>query len=1586
VPFRTNCPNCDSSYNLPDNMAGKKVRCKQCQQVFEANPPRSKTAPQPGAAAKKPPAAAPRRPAPADDPPRPVKKAPRRDQDWDEDDAPPSRRRPEPRRRRSLPLILILVFGLLLLLGGGAVAVVVLVPGLLPGSQPKGIPVAQVPVNNPLQGVIPPPVDGNGQQPPEQKEPQPPKNDPVPPPQKDPAQPPPKNDPPEPKKDPVEPPKKDPVPLPPPPEKDVKQLPDTVGDVVAGGGGRFLIMTLPKSRKIAVFDAAERKVTKYLPVAEDTVKIAACLDKLFVILPTANVIQRYGLDTLERETTAQAPTTNPVGVALLGSASRGPLVLMAEGKGFGQTETFFLDPYTLKAIPDLKLVRAPFGGGVKGIPWRISGDGNVLTSYNPGSSPQGHTAYLRSGNEYKPSGLPGEAGGTMAPGPEGRFLYTARGIYTREGKPSGKMGGYGDGSRFCLPAAEGETFYLRIDVPGFPHGDRSGKTGTLYLHINGDDRPLAALPQVEVVRGLNTWGREPFGVDKRFFLIPSAALLVVLPETQDRLLTYRVDIDGLLLRAEQDFLLVLSRPPLTAKKGAEYRYQMTVKSKKGGIKYKLEGAPKGMEVSPTGLIKWAVPADFAEPQADVIVTIGDAGGQEIFHNFTVAVANEMGGADVAQLPPKPDNGPKPDDKQPPPGWKEVKGGFRGEAYTMWVPASGRVQDSENNLVGKGMQIRIWRTVCELKDGTIFAGGEITLPPTLVRATPKVRQDLFRDLFLEEVGGKLVEEKKANLDTMAGKEYLVETRTGLARYRLIGTGVKIFRILVIGTKEKVQSKDAEFFMESFKRKPPAGADMAPPRPDPGQPQADNGPAKPDNGPAKPDDAPRADNKNGPEIQAPKLEQAQVERKLPDTVGDVVVGGAGRFLIFHLPKARKLAVFDANEAKVVKYLPVAEDVVKIAACVDKLIVLLPTANVIQRYSLDSFEREATVQVPTTNPVALTLLGSASRGPLVLFAEGKGPGQGGETLFLDPYTLKTIPGVKLGGLLWGARDSFWRISGDGQVLTSYQPNISPQGHTVRVRSGNEYKAHDLAGDMAGLMAPGPEGRFVYTARGVFTREGKPVGKMGGYGDGSRFCLAAAEGEMFYLCVNVPGFPHGDDKQSGKLYLHVAGEDRPLAALPQVEVPAGLNTWGREPFGADKRFFLIPSAKLLVVLPATQDRLLVYRVDIDELLAKADSDYLVVLSRPPATAKPGDAFSYQMNVKSKKGGVKCKLESGPKGMEVSVTGLIKWAVPADFAEPQADVIVAVSDASGQEIFHSFALAVPAAVKPPAPPDKPLPPQPEKPFQPEKDPPRPTADAARYSANGIIFDYPKEWKVKTETPAGVVSITVANDKGTQALVQLHQADADPKAVRTQLETGFRKAFEGKLVAGSEKAVKRKIAGGDRDGGAMDFEVAKGVAIHFELFAFPLGPKKPVACVVFQHAAFDAEEAKKGFDLIAGSVTTAAGEAKPNEAGNPAPGGLTIKAEDLSKEFKDDEQAASKKYRGKKLTVTGVVDEINEKPTIVVTLNGCEGGGRLKFLFRLDKTVLKKLKIDEPATLQGEFKEVFSGLILLENCRVVEGK
>src|SRR5947209_6246179 len=68
---------------------------------------------------------------------------------------------------------------------------------------------------------------------------------------------------------------------------------------------------------------------------------------------------------------------------------------------------------------------------------------------------------------------------------------------------------------------------------------------------------------------------------------------------------------------------------------------------------------------------------------------------------------------------------------------------------------------------------------------------------------------------------------------------------------------------------------------------------------------------------------------PEVKAAPLDAQTATVPLPSAVADVTAGGGGRYLILHLPRERKLAVFDCAAARVVRYLPVADDSIRFAA---------------------------------------------------------------------------------------------------------------------------------------------------------------------------------------------------------------------------------------------------------------------------------------------------------------------------------------------------------------------------------------------------------------------------------------------------------------------------------------------------------------------------------------------------------------------------------------------------------------------------------------------------------------------------------
>ena len=113
----------------------------------------------------------------------------------------------------------------------------------------------------------------------------------------------------------------------------------------------------------------------------------------------------------------------------------------------------------------------------------------------------------------------------------------------------------------------------------------------------------------------------------------------------------------------------------------------------------------------------------------------------------------------------------------------------------------------------------------------------------------------------------------------------------------------------------------------------------------------------------------------------------------------------------------------------------------------------------------------------------------------------------------------------------------------------------------------------------------------------------------------------------------------------VYLLGADRPVVKDAGFDHGIHFDTADRNLFGPWKRIFFIPRAKLVVVFPEANDRLELYRFDVDEALDKSGLDYLLVTSRPPATAKRGGEFTYQVVVKSKKGQVKYQLTPARKG-----------------------------------------------------------------------------------------------------------------------------------------------------------------------------------------------------------------------------------------------------------------------------------------------------------------------------------------------------
>ena len=437
----------------------------------------------------------------------------------------------------------------------------------------------------------------------------------------------------------------------------------------------------------------------------------------------------------------------------------------------------------------------------------------------------------------------------------------------------------------------------------------------------------------------------------------------------------------------------------------------------------------------------------------------------------------------------------------------------------------------------------------------------------------------------------------------------------------------------------------------------------------------------------------------EIKPAPIKADREERPLPSPIEDVCVAGGGRFLILSLPRDRQIAVFDANEARVVKYWPMTGSSVRIAAGMDKVFVADPGTGAVQRWDLRSMQKEVTVPLPT-GPMGTTLdamvTGSAAYGPILVGYTEK-ERSGGTGKFVDPVTFKeVVPEFERGMQLPVMTPYLARASADGRTF-AYHAGHGGEPHAMKVIS-LEGTTAKLVGDVwpapTSLGVPSADGLLIYTSAGVFTSRMIPSdgGKQGS-------SLPARHGPLS-LRLQPAGDPHAMKRRPGSktassgstVTFHFPKDERPIGKLEDVDGihHEGIGYGGsQDKINHDKRVHWIPNAKILVTIPASNDKLLLYRFDPDEVLAKSDIDYLYVTSSAPTLAVKGSEYAYYVQVKSKRGGVKYKLESGPAGMKVGSDGRVTWAVPKDFDQAEADVLLTVSDATGQEVFHSFRMTV---------------------------------------------------------------------------------------------------------------------------------------------------------------------------------------------------------------------------------------------------------------------------------------------------------
>ncbi len=404
-------------------------------------------------------------------------------------------------------------------------------------------------------------------------------------------------------------------------------------------------------------------------------------------------------------------------------------------------------------------------------------------------------------------------------------------------------------------------------------------------------------------------------------------------------------------------------------------------------------------------------------------------------------------------------------------------------------------------------------------------------------------------------------------------------------------------------------------------------------------------------------------------------------------EMAAGGGGRYLLVNQPAARKVAVLDVAQQKIVKEVASPEESVLLAAGQDKFFLIAPAARLIQRYDFKSFEREAVAPLPVDAKVLEAAMGSASAGPLLLVGEGQMM-RHDRIAFLDPATLQVIPTRTEVRFEWFTHAN---ASANGRLFTVWLHQGSP-GAVSLVWEGNNFRVAGAAAGGPGGLWPSADGQVLFGTTHHPPGGGRLTHSGVVYSPEVQVLQGAKEGKDRNFVPAQTGPLFHDIALEGKalkLDMYLRGYDTPFATLGGIEMThAEIQSF--HPARLERRAMHFPDAKCVVVVPPKRESLVLYKFDAAAALERWPVDYLAVTTAPPTAYTAGQTFTYPMEVVSKKGGVTYKVETGPEGMSVSPQGKVTWAVPAGFAAREVPVLITVKDQAG-ETFQSLRLT-PAA------------------------------------------------------------------------------------------------------------------------------------------------------------------------------------------------------------------------------------------------------------------------------------------------------
>ncbi|MDR3401129.1 MAG: hypothetical protein P4L99_01425 [Chthoniobacter sp.] len=410
----------------------------------------------------------------------------------------------------------------------------------------------------------------------------------------------------------------------------------------------------------------------------------------------------------------------------------------------------------------------------------------------------------------------------------------------------------------------------------------------------------------------------------------------------------------------------------------------------------------------------------------------------------------------------------------------------------------------------------------------------------------------------------------------------------------------------------------------------------------------------------------------------------EIALPGAISEVVSAQDGRSLLLYMKETKQVAVFDVIDLKIRGFINVGVDDALIAGGSRYLLAASRSNNVIERFSLQTLQKDKAVTSPFGDFLSFTM-GRSSPNIALIVAQPAGSSFPSITAF-DADRMAALTELPNSRATLSENHAIVRASADGRTFGMMRPDVSPMGFIVLSYRDGALVQSFYQHDTYGLLVPNADGSQILSSQaGVYTNQGVPIIKAHwNWAEGVTY--VPSYHPAFFLGVPYDEIPQRKKKVPPAIGVYSTGATQPLLQIPDgfKEMEPAARQPGRhfDPISVDQRYHFFPQLNLILTIPPTNDRIVARAFNLRQALDGKGVDYLYVTSSPPA-GKVSTPYHYQLEAASHSGDVTFSLQSGPKDLSISKGGKVTWTPPSKPADET--VIVSLKDKSGQELLHTF-------------------------------------------------------------------------------------------------------------------------------------------------------------------------------------------------------------------------------------------------------------------------------------------------------------